>query len=91
MIIEIVISILSLIVVVLGFATFNLLRKLEKTEDILIYYEEYITEFSKQIEFSSNQLKKIDEKGIFEGDDEVGFFFKHIVEIQNKLSKFKIN
>tara|TARA_R110000796_G_scaffold202298_1_gene318622 strand:+ start:309 stop:584 length:276 start_codon:yes stop_codon:yes gene_type:complete len=91
MIIEIVISILSLIVVVLGFATFNLLRKLEKTEDILIYYEEYITEFSKQIEFSSNQLKKIDEKGTFEGDDEVGFFFKHIVEIQNKLSKFKIN
>tara|TARA_R110000803_G_scaffold125300_2_gene192953 strand:+ start:1132 stop:1407 length:276 start_codon:yes stop_codon:yes gene_type:complete len=91
MILEIVISILSLIVVALGFATFNLLRKLEKTEDILIYYEEYIVEFSKQIEYSSDRLKKIDEKGTFEGDDEVGFFFKHIIEIQDKLSKFKIN
>ena len=29
-------------------------------------------------------------KGTFEGDDEIGWFFKQIKVIQNRLSKFKI-
>jgi|TARA_B110000503_G_scaffold127483_1_gene197263 hypothetical protein len=91
MISGIVIGILSLLVAILGFTTINLMRKLEKTEDILFGYNNYITEFSKQIEFTSKRLKEIDEKGSFEGDDEIGWFFKEIKVIQNKLSNFKIN
>ena len=91
MISGIVIGILSLLVAILGFTTINLMRKLEKTDDILFGYNNYITEFSKQIEFTSKRLKEIDEKGSFEGDDEIGWFFKEIKVIQNKLSNFKIN
>ena len=63
MILEIIIGILGLLVVILGYTTFNLLRKNERAEDIIVQYNEYLTEFNKQIEFTSN-LKNID-KGIF--------------------------
>jgi uncharacterized membrane protein len=45
-----IISILSILVVVLGFTTFNLLRKIEKTEDMISYYEGYMKEVDEQIQ-----------------------------------------
>ena len=70
------IIILSLIIVVLSFTTYNLLKKNEKCEDVIKSYENYMTNLSTTIEFSNKKLKEIDSKGTFEGDDEVGFFFK---------------
>ncbi len=85
------IIILGISVVVLGFTTWNLLRKTEKQEDIILQYDDYITEFNKQIEIADDRLKKIDEKGTFKSDDEIGWFFKQIKVIQNGISRFKIN
>ena len=68
------IIILGISVVVLGFTTWNLLRKTEKQEDIILQYDDYITEFNKQIEIADDRLKKIDEKGTFKSDDEIGWF-----------------
>jgi hypothetical protein len=90
MILEILIIILGILVVVLGFTTFNLLRKVEKSEDIIIRQSDYIVEFNKQIEMSDKRLQKIDEKGIFKSDDEIGWFFEQIKVIQDGISKFKI-
>ena len=84
------IIILSLIVVVLGFTTINLLRKNEKQEDILLGYLKYLDNISRVIEVSDEKIKKIDIKGSFEGDDEVGFFFKSIKEIQEILNDFNV-
>ena len=42
MILEIIIVILGILVVVLGFTTFNLLQKNEKAEDIIISYRDFI-------------------------------------------------
>ena len=86
----IVISILSVLVVVLGFTTFNLLRKNEKAEDIVLGYLVYLDKISRVIEISSDRLKKVDYKGSFESDDEVGFFFKQIKDIQDILNEFKL-
>jgi cell division protein FtsL len=88
---EIAIIILSILVVTLGYTTFNLLRKIEKSEDIIIQYDSYISEFNKQIDIADERLKKIDEKGTFEADDEIGWFFNNIKVIQESLSRFKIN
>ena len=44
-------------------------------------YEEIILQVNDKIEYVNQQLKLIDEKGIFEADDEVGFFFKEIKPI----------
>jgi|TARA_R110000787_G_scaffold74747_2_gene165974 predicted PurR-regulated permease PerM len=84
------ISVLVTLVIILGFACFNLLRKYENVEDIISQYDTYITEFSKEIGSIEKRLKDIDAKGTFEGDDEIGWFFKQIKVIQNRLSKFKI-
>ena len=87
----IVISVLTISTLVLGFTTWNLLRKTEKQEDIIMQYDEYIKEFNKQIELADERLKKIDEKDLFKSDDEIGWFFKQIKVIQNGISRFKIN
>jgi hypothetical protein len=91
MILEIIIGILSLLVVILGYTTFNLLRKNERAEDIIFQYNEYLIEFNKQIKFTSERLKKIDARGTFESDDEVGWFFKQIKNLQEGIEKFRIN
>ena len=74
----IVISFLIVIVVILGFTTFNLLKKNERQEDILVEYMKYLDKISKVIEISDERLKKIDSLGRFESDDEVGYFFKKL-------------
>ena len=56
------ISVLSVLVVILGFTTFNLLRKNEKQEDILAEYLNYLDRLSKTIEASDKKLKEIDQK-----------------------------
>ena len=77
----IVISILGVLVVALGFTTFNLLRKNEKQEDILTSYMEYLDQVSKTVEFSDEKMKKIDSRGIFKSDDEIGFMYEQIKEL----------
>lgn len=91
MIETIVISVLGILVVVLGFTTLNLLRKNEKQEDILTGYITYLDQFSRIIEISDEKLKKIDERGIFKSDDEVGFMYEQIKELQRILSNFRMD
>ena len=91
MIETIVISILGVLVVVLGFTTFNLLRKNEKQEDILAGYITYLDQLSRIIEISDEKLKKIDERQIFKSDDEIGFMYEQIKELQRILSNFRID
>ena len=86
----ILISILTVLVIVLGFTSYNLLKKYEAVEDIVNDYDTYITEFSNEVTSIEKRIKVIDAKGTFEGDDEIGWFFKQIKVIQNRLSKFKI-
>ena len=91
MILEIISTVLSILVVVLGFTTINLLRKNEKAEDIINSYQEYISNVTDQIKFSEKRLNEIDEKGIFKSDDEIGWFFNEIKKIQEYLSRFKVD
>ena len=84
-------------VVILGFTTFNLLRKTEKQEDmlasqneILASYQVYLNKISDVIEFSDKKLKEVDARGSFASDDEVGFFFQSLKQLQETLNVFKI-
>jgi len=91
MIETVVISVLGVLVVVLGFTTFNLLRKNEKQEDILAGYVTYLDQLSRTIELSDEKLKKIDERQIFKSDDEIGFMYEQIKELQRILSNFRVD
>ncbi len=91
MILEIIIIVLGSLVVTLGYTTFNLLRKNERAEDILISQQQFINKIEEQITFTEEKLNKIDQKGLFKSDDEIGWFFNEIKVLQKKLSQFKIN
>ena len=84
------IVILSLMVVILGYTTFNLLRKNEKQEDILLGYMSYLNKISDIIEMSDKKIKEVDARESFKSDDEVGFFFESIKQIQSILNQFNI-
>ena len=83
--------ILAILLIILGYFTWNLLRKVEKYEDIAQYQQNYIENVSTVIGESSKRLREVDEKGTFESDDEIGFFFKGVKEIQSILDEFNLN
>ena len=48
-------------------------------------YENLITQFQQIITFSTEKMKQVDAKGHYEADDETGFFFKQLKDIQTLL------
>lgn len=90
MITTIVISALSVLVVVFGYTTYNLMRKNEKQEDIMVSYMEYLSKLDQAIEESDKRLKEIDERGLFKSDDEIGWFFDQVQKIQMILNEFRV-
>ena len=69
---------------------FNLMRKNEKQEDILVSYMAYLSKLDNAIKESDKRLKKIDERGTFKSDDEIGWFFTQVQKIQMILNEFKV-
>ena len=45
-------------------------------------YEDLISQFQQIITFSTEKMKAVDTKGHYEADDETGFFFKQLKDIQ---------
>ena len=86
----VILCLLVVLVVVLGFTTFNLMKKNEKQEDIVKGYEDFISKQSEAINACDKRLKEIDDRGVFYSDDEIGWFFKEIQKIQEALNEFTI-
>ena len=84
------VCILATLSIVLGFTTFNLLKKNEKAEDIVVSYLEYLDKLSRTIEISNKKLKELDRGGVFEKDDEVVVIFQSILKIQEILNEFDV-
>ena len=68
----------------------NLILKNEKQEDMVKQYEDFITKQSEAINACSQRLNQIDDKGIFQSDDEIGWFFKELQKIQEALNEFTL-
>ena len=71
---------LTLLVLTLGWTTFNLTRKVERLETWIEGYVDRINE-------TQTTLKEIDAKGNFEADDEVGVIFQAIKEAVDELNE----
>jgi hypothetical protein len=82
--------ILFILVCVFGYIIFNLMRKQEVAEDLVIGYNEYLDKLSRVIELSDIKIKQIDAQGTFKSDDEIGFFFEQIKKIQDILNEFNL-
>ena len=49
-------------------------------------YEGLIIEFQNIIEFATTKMKQVDANGHYESDDETGFFFQQLKELQELLN-----
>ena len=63
-----------------GVVSFYALRRINN-------YENIILKVNDTIEFINRQLKVIDDKGHFEADDEVGFFFDEMKPLGQELEQ----
>ena len=81
-----IITILSLLVVALSFAIYNILQKLEKYEDIIEENDIFLQTELERNEALLEALRLIDSREMFEKDDEVGSIF---YQIKETIEKFK--
>lgn len=75
---------------IMCYVIFNLLRKLNTMERYLAGYLEYLDKISRVIEVTDIKLKEVDIKGSFESDDEIGFFFQTVKDLQSILNDFNL-
>ena len=68
----------------------NLLIKVEKYEDVTQDQAQYLQNISNTIGESQKHLQNLDEKGVFQSDDEVGTFFNQMKEVQNELDRYML-
>jgi hypothetical protein len=68
----------------------NLMIKVEKYEDVTVDQTKYLQNISELIRDSQKHLKDLDEKGVFEGEDEVGYFFKQMMNVQKELDRYML-
>lgn len=73
---------------IIGYIIWNLLKKTEKLETQIAVQEKYILEFYDLVKQSEFKIKEIDNKQLFQSDDEVGFFFTNLKTIQEALSDY---
>ena len=88
------ISITTLIILInvgIFYVIWNMLRKNEKLEDMNIAQDNYIQQISTIMSESNKKIKEIDSKQIFQSDDEIGWFFQGIKEIQEYINDYNIN
>lgn len=64
----------------LAYACYNLLRKIE-------VYEDWLDMFRKEIDDVYKRIKAVDDKNLFEKDDDVGFVFSEIVKITKEFDE----
>lgn len=72
------------------FVSFNLLKKVERLEDIILDQQKYMQQLSDIIEESDTLIKTVDERGTFKSDDEVGAFFNYLQLIQETLNSYSL-
>jgi len=71
-----------------GYAIWNLMKKTERLETIIEEQQMLLNQISSVIDESNQALKEIDQRGTFSSDDEIGWFFKAVQEIQSALNQF---
>lgn len=91
MILTIILSLTSIVFCILFIFSRIREKKLQEQSSLILgEYLTYLNKISDIIELSNIKIRQIDEKESFKSDDEIGFFFDNIKEIQNILNNFII-
>lgn len=68
----------------------NLLIKNEKYENVVQDQVQYLQNISNAINEGQMHLKNLDERGVFQSDDEVGYFFEQLKYVQDELNRYML-
>ena len=78
------------IILILSYIIRNLMLKVEKYEDVTVDQTQYLQNISNLIGDSKKHLNKLDERGVFQSDDEVGYFFEQMKLVQKELDRYML-
>lgn len=89
-------AIVILVFLIAGYVIFNLLKKVENYEDSIEKLSEQISQrddffmkICELIKVSDEKIKRLDDNATFSGDDEIGFFFSTVRDIQQYMTAYK--
>ena len=68
----------------------NLLIKNERYEDVVQDQVQYLQNISNAVYEGQKHLKNLDERGVFQSDDEVGYFFEQMKYVQDELNRYML-
>ena len=86
----IIISILVVFSGILSYITYNLLRKVENYEDVVQDQVQYLQNISNALGAGQKHLQNLDQKGVFQSDDEVGYYFEQLKYVQDELNRYML-
>jgi hypothetical protein len=83
-----IIVILAILLIASGYVIYNLFNKVEVLETLAEQHSDYLVRLNDMVEVSTKRLKEIDEKGAFSSDDEIGWFFTYVDQVQSLLKQY---
>lgn len=84
-------NILIIVACVFIYTTINLLKKNEQLEDITTKQQQILDNLSQDIFYCEQRLQELDTLGAFKSDDEIGWFFKEVKNMSDKLRQYILN
>ena len=86
---ELVIYLVSTLFIASLYVVYNILKKIERLEKVVDEQDQYISSISELIELSNKKIGESEVAQAFKADDDIGFFFETLQEIQTQLNSFK--
>ena len=86
-----IISIILWVATVVGYIIWNLNGKVTKLEEIATKQQIIIDSVAAIVEESNRQLAQADLTEAFKADDQIGFFFRNLQNIQDSLTHYLKN
>jgi hypothetical protein len=87
---EIIIVVMSLLLIVSCVGLYNMLKKYEDAENIILKQDEVLVVNKNILQNTIDNMRTIDSKGGFESDDEVGSIFKALLKEIESLEQNNI-
>jgi hypothetical protein len=86
-----IISIALWVITVVGYIIWNLNQKVTKLEQIAVQQKIVIDSVAAIVEESNKQLNAVELTEAFKSDDQIGFFFRNLKNIQDSLNHYLKN
>jgi hypothetical protein len=83
-----IISIVLWIATIVGFIVYNLNQKVVKLEQIAAKQQMIIDSVAAIVDESNKMLNQVELTEAFKSDDQIGFFFKNLINIQESLNHY---